>query len=158
MPILHLKKRSASVRSVNSRLSIAIHCLIFIFEYGDETRVTSTILSATTGCNPVIVRNLLSALKKAGIVSIPKGTGGAKLCLAPGEITLYTIYSAISVSGAPSIFGFHSSPSALCPVGRSIHAVLKGEYQKLEDAVLQRMKTISLQDVLDSYHQKLTEP
>lgn len=50
---------------VSNKCSIAIHCLIFIHEYGTENKVTSELLSLSTGCNPVTIRGILSALKKA---------------------------------------------------------------------------------------------
>lgn len=125
---------------------------MFISEYGEQTKVTSTLLAATTGCNPVIIRNILSALKKAGIVSNPKGTGGASLALPPKEIDLGKVYSAIDPEGMPSIFGFHANPSKFCPVGRNIRAVLHTPYHELETSVMERMRTMCLQDVLDSYH------
>ena len=53
---------------ISNKCSIAVHCLIFIFEYGTEKKVTSELLSLSTGCNPVTIRNILSALKKDGII------------------------------------------------------------------------------------------
>jgi DNA-binding IscR family transcriptional regulator len=140
------------VRTVNSKLSIAMHYLIFLYEYGNQTKVTSTLLSLSTGCNPVIIRNIMSALKKAGIITSPKGPGGAKLAMPPEDISLGAVYSAVDHSGASAIFGFHTAPSAHCPVGRNIHAVLEIPYHELENAVQERMKTLSLQSVLDDYH------
>lgn len=35
---------------VSNKCSIAIHCLIFIHEYGTENKVTSELLSLSTGC------------------------------------------------------------------------------------------------------------
>lgn len=42
-------------------------------------RVTSELLSLTTGCNPVTIRSILSALKKENILIVKSGTGGAKV-------------------------------------------------------------------------------
>lgn len=55
----------AKIMHVSNKCSIAIHCLIFIHEYGAENKVTSELLSFSTGCNPVTIRGILSALKKA---------------------------------------------------------------------------------------------
>ena len=62
---------------VSNKCSIAIHCLIFIHEYGAENKVTSELLSLSTGCNPVTIRVILSALKKGGVLYVKSGTGGA---------------------------------------------------------------------------------
>ena len=52
---------------ISNKCSIAVHCLIFINEYGEENKVTSELLSLSTGCNPVTIRNIISAMKKDGI-------------------------------------------------------------------------------------------
>lgn len=80
---------------ISTKCSIAIHCLIFIYEYGESKKVTSQLLSMSTGSNAVIIRNILSSLRKEGIVSIKFGTGGATLNCPLNEITLYRIYKAI---------------------------------------------------------------
>ena len=65
--------------------------------------MTSNLLAKSTGCNPVVIRNVFGALKKAGIITVARGTGGAKLCKAPSDITLYMIYQAME-PGWPFIF------------------------------------------------------
>ena len=76
---------------LSMKCSVAIHCLIFMWEARDKVRVTSPLLAQSTGCNPVIIRNLLSALKKAGLITVERGQGGAQLCRPPEDITLYQI-------------------------------------------------------------------
>ena len=58
---------------INTKCSVAVHCLLFLHEYSETQRVTSGILALSTGCNPVVIRNLISALKKAGIVEVAGG-------------------------------------------------------------------------------------
>ena len=137
------------MRTVNSKLSIAMHCLIFLYEYGNQTKVTSTLLSLSTGCNPVIIRNIMSALKKAGIITSPKGPGGAKLAMPPEDISLGAVYSAVDHSGAPAIFGFHTAPSAHCPVGRNIHAVLDGRLEEIQRAMEREMESVTIRDIVE---------
>ena len=55
---------------ISTKCSVAIHCLVFIYEYGECKKVTSELLSLSTGSNPVTIRNILSALKKDGILSM----------------------------------------------------------------------------------------
>lgn len=68
---------------ISMKCSVAVHCLIFIYEAKGKARVTSTLLSQSTGCNPVVIRNVFSALKKAGIITVARGAGGAELCMSP---------------------------------------------------------------------------
>ena len=63
---------------LSMKCSVAVHCLIFIHEYHGSAKVTSNLLSLSTGINPVVIRNILSGLKKAGIITVPRGTGGAQ--------------------------------------------------------------------------------
>lgn len=55
-----------------TKCSIALHCLICIAVF-DGRRMTSTGLAASTGSNPVVIRNLFGALQKAGILSVARG-------------------------------------------------------------------------------------
>ena len=41
---------------INTKCSVAVHCLLFLHEYGETQRVTSGILALSTGCNPVVIR------------------------------------------------------------------------------------------------------
>lgn len=107
---------------ISNKCSIAIHCLIFIHEYEHETKVTSELLSLSTGCNPVTIRNLLSALKKDGVLTVKPGTGGAALAVPPEEITLYRICNAVDPGAIDKMVGIHAAPSPFCPVGRNIRA------------------------------------
>lgn len=49
---------------ISTKCSVAIHCLIFICEYGESKKVTSELLSLSTGVNPVTIRNIVGALKR----------------------------------------------------------------------------------------------
>lgn len=64
---------------ISNKCSIAVHCLIFLSEYGEREKVTSELLSCSTGCNPVTIRNILSALKKDEIITVKPGTAVRRL-------------------------------------------------------------------------------
>ena len=51
---------------LSARCSVALHCLIFISEYENQTKVTSELLAKSTGCNSAAIRSILNALKKQG--------------------------------------------------------------------------------------------
>lgn len=137
---------------ISMKCSIAVHCLIFIHEAKGIAKVTSTLLSQSTGCNPVIIRNTISALKKAGIITVARGTGGAELCHDPSEITLYQIYSALEPDGLSSLIGIHACQGLQCPVAQNIHHVLQNPYHKIEDAIKETMEGITLQSMIDDFH------
>ena len=137
---------------ISMKCSVAVHCLIFIHEAKGVARVTSTLLAESTGCNPVVIRNILSALKKAGLIAVHRGTGGAELCADPAEITLYQIYTALEPEGVTSLIGIHPCQGRPCPVAQNIRQVLQNPYHKIEDAVRATMESITLQSMLDDFH------
>lgn len=137
---------------ISMKCSVAVHCLIFIHEAKGIAKVTSNLLAESTGSNPVVIRNILSALKKAGLITVPRGTGGAELCADPSQITLYQIYSALEPNGVTSIIGIHSCDGRPCPVAQNIRNVLKAPYHKIENAVKKAMEEVTLQSMIDDFH------
>lgn len=139
---------------ISNKCSIAVHCLVFIHEYGESKKVTSTLLSLSTGCNPVIIRNIISALKKDGMISVKFGTGGATLTCPLEEITLYRICMCVEPDALDKLIGVHQNPSQLCPVGRNIHAVLDHSYSKIRSDLEDSMKSVTLKEIVAEYQEK----
>lgn len=52
--------------------------------------------------------------------------------------------------------GVHSSPSPFCPVGRNIKSVLDTTYKSLQEDIINSMKSITLKNFLDEYHETRT--
>ena len=140
---------------ISMKCSVAVHCLIFIYEAKGKARVTSTLLAQSTGCNPVVIRNILSALKKAGMISVARGPGGAELLKEPSEITLYMIYDAMEPEGLSSLIGIHSCEDRKCPVAKNIRFVLQDPYQKIEDSIRQTMEGITLESMIEEFHKRV---
>lgn len=137
---------------ISNKCSIAVHCLIFINEYGEENKVTSELLSLSTGCNPVTIRNIISAMKKDGIIDVKFGTGGSTLAVPMEDISLYRICTAVDPKAIDKMISVHSSPSQFCPVGRNIGAVLGRTYDTLKDDLISSMKSITMEQILNDYH------
>ncbi len=146
-----LKRIGGLLVRITSKCSIAIHCLVFINEFGEHDKVTSGLLALSTGCNPVVIRNIVSTLKKGGILTVRSGSGGAKLACPPSEITLYRICVLLEPESIDKLIGLHSSPSALCPVGRSIHAVLDAAYEKIREDMRKSLQSVTLEDIIQEY-------
>ena len=137
---------------ISIKCSVAVHFLIFIHEAKGIAKVTSNLLAQSTGSNPVVIRNILSALKKAGLITVARGTGGAELCADPSQITLYQIYSALEPNGLTSVMGIHPCEGRSCPVAQNIRKVLEPPYHKIENAVKNAMEEITLQSIIDDFH------
>lgn len=140
---------------ISNKCSIAVHCLIFINEYGKNTKVTSELLSLSTGCNPVTIRNIISAMKKDGIIDVKFGTGGATLAVPLEEISLYRICSSVDPKAIDKMISVHSSPSPFCPVGRNIGNVLEHTYDLLKTDVISSMKSLTMDKIVADYHTML---
>ena len=142
---------------LSMKCSVAVHCLIFIHEAKGIARVTSPLLSESTGCNPVVIRNTISSLKKAGMITVARGTGGAELCMNPAQITLFMIYNAVEPDGLSSLIGIHSCSERACPVAQNIQSVLATQYQKIIDSIKITMENITLESMIEDFHRKLEE-
>ena len=136
---------------ISNKCSIAVHCLIFINEYGEENKVTSELLSLSTGCNPVTIRNILSAMKKDGIIDVKFGTGGATLAVPIQDISLYRVCAAVDPKAVEKMISVHPAPSPLCPVGRNIEEVLDQTYKILKEDLVSSMKSITMEKIVKDY-------
>lgn len=132
---------------ISSRFTIAMHMLMCILTADDGVKVTSDFLAGSIGVNPVIIRNLLSKLKRAGIIDVKRGTGGAALVMAPEEITFYDVFVALDCVDNISMFHFHQNPNPNCFVGRNIHDILDDKLDRIQTAMECELKAITLADV-----------
>lgn len=136
---------------ISTKCSIALHCLLFLSEYESQMKVTSELLGKSTGCNAVMIRNILGDLQKAGLIYVVRGVGGAHLGRAESEITVWDVYSALEPEKLEHMIGIHANPSCICPVGRRIEGVLKGPYRQIANAMKEEMKRITLSQLAENY-------
>ena len=137
---------------ISHKCSVAVHCLIFINEYGEKNKVTSELLALSTGCNPVTIRNILSAMKKDGMIDVKFGTGGATLAVPLQDISLYRICAAVDPKAIDKMISVHPAPSPFCPVGRNIGDVLDRTYDTLKENLISTMKSITMEKIVNDYH------
>ncbi|MCM1499174.1 MAG: Rrf2 family transcriptional regulator [Clostridium sp.] len=133
---------------ISSRFTIAIHVLTCIETFKDDYKVTSDFLANSVNVNPVIIRGLFQQLKAAGIVHVARGSGGTQIARPLGEITMLDIYHAVECVEEGKLFHFHGNPNADCPVGRNIHNVLDEKLNRIQQAMEEEMRGITLEDIL----------
>lgn len=141
---------------ISSRFTLAIHIIACIETFKNEYKVTSDFLADSTNVNPVIVRKILGQLKSAGIVEVARGSGGAYLSKPLDRITFLDIYKAVECVENGELFHFHENPNQKCPVGRNIHTVLDNRLDKVQQAMENELKKITLADI-ESDIQKLIQ-
>ena len=134
---------------ISSRLTVAVHVLLCIEVFKDQRKVTSDFLASSVNVNPVVIRRILQQLKRAGIVCVTRGSGGADTARPLEEITLLDLYHAVECVDGEGLFHFHEDPNNLCPVGRNIHAVLDGRLEEVQAAMEREMNSVTMQDIFN---------
>ncbi len=74
---------------ISSRFTIAVHVLICIETFKNDYKVTSDFLASSVNVNPVVIRRLLQQLKKAGLITVKRGSGGADIEKPLEEVKFY---------------------------------------------------------------------
>ena len=134
---------------ISSRFTIAVHILICIETFKEDYKITSDFLASSVNVNPVVIRRLLQQLKKAGIINVKRGSGGAYIEKPLDEITLLDVYNAVECIDNGNLFHFHENPNSRCPVGRNIHSVLDRRLDSIQQAMEREMSSVTLQDIAD---------
>jgi DNA-binding IscR family transcriptional regulator len=142
---------------ITSKFTVAVHILTCIDVFDGQMRVTSDVLSGSTGVNAVIVRNVLGQLRNAGIVETRQGSGGAHLAKALDEITLYDIYKAVDCIDDEGLFHFHENPNVDCPVGRNIHKAMDVRLEAAQAALENELKSTTLAQVVADTRKEINE-
>lgn len=132
---------------ISSRFTIAIHMLACMDVFQDEYKITSDFLASSIHVNPVIIRKILSQLKDAGLIEVKRGPGGAALAKPLNEITFFDVYQSVDCIEDHTLFHFHENPDPDCPVGKNIHRVLDDKLLRIQGAMEQELKVITLADV-----------
>lgn len=136
---------------ISTKFTIAVHILAAVEFFGGGKRVTSEFLASSIGVNPVIVRNLIGDLKKAGLIDVKMGPGGASILKPLAEVTFYDVYAAVE-KHKDELFRFHGSPNPKCPVGRNIHAALDGRLSEVQREFEDDLKRCKVGDVVRDIH------
>ena len=132
---------------ISNQCSIATHVMIVLAIFRGR-KLTSSQIAQSVGCDPVMVRNSLGKLKKAGLVETFRGSGGSEITKEPEIISLWDIYSA--TDDLDNLMGLHPNPYEECPIGRNIYAVLEVPYERIKQAIRREMEQIYLSELIQS--------
>lgn len=101
---------------ISSRFTIAIHIFACIDTFEKDYKVTSDLIASSVNANPVVIRRILSSLKKSGLIHVQRGTGGGTEIAKPlNQITLYDIFQSVECVDGGELFHFHENPNTKCP-------------------------------------------
>ena len=136
-----------------TRLSDAVHILTFI-ALNSDCDLTSNKLAESVQTNPAYVRQLMSALRKGGLLVSVKGHPRPALAREPEQITLLDAYRA--VEGNKPLLHQDIHPNPACGVGVNIQLVIRDCYDLVQQQAEKAMEAITLQEILDRYLEKLS--
>ena len=114
----------------STKLSDTIHILIFI-ALGDEEQLSSTKIAESIKTNPAYV-----ALAKPA-----------------DKINMYDIYRA--VEGDKPLLHLDTDTNPDCGIGINIQFAIGDFYHEIQNMVDEKMKSITLQDIIDRYYFKI---
>ncbi len=135
----------------STRLSDAVHVLAFLALH-PGVALTSERIAESIRTNPAYVRQLMSALRKAGLTDTVKGHPRPALAREPDDISLLDVYRAIEGEKPILHQDTHTNPD--CGVGVNIQLALRDFYDEVQQAAEERMRAITLQDIIDRYRLK----
>ncbi len=132
--------------AASCRFAFAVHVLA-VLAHKDAETVSSALLAGSVNTNAVVIRRILSALRRAGLVETQHGAGGgARLSRPPQTISLDAIYRAVVC--VPSLAPHPQQPNLRCPVGRKIEGVLEEVFSAAQHALETALAARTLADVL----------
>lgn len=133
---------------VSTRFSDSIHILAFIEIFKGKLPLTSDNIASSIETSPVVVRRLMSKLRKTKLIQTVHGSADPKLTEKPADISLYDIL--LAVEGPQHLFTIDQKTNPKCIVGGNIQATLEEYYQQAETAAEAKLDATSLQDILDT--------
>ena len=135
----------------STRLSDAVHILAFI-ALNPNGSLSSSSIAESIHTNPGCVRQLMSALRRAGLISSVKGHPRPALTRIPALITLLDVYRAVEGEKPLLHLDTHTNPE--CGIGIYIQLSLQDFFDQIQESAEKEMKSVTLQDILERYQEK----
>jgi len=122
---------------------------------GADKPLSSETIAKSVGTNASYIRKITGLLKKSGIIKSRQGIGGFALDVEPRELSLYTVYQAVSENERFRIFDLHKNPNDECIVGKHIQSVLKEVFRSVEEKAERELKNTTLADCMKKMKNKI---
>lgn len=131
---------------MTSRFTLAAH-ILGMLAWSERSRgrpVTSEEMARSINTNPVVVRRILSDLRRAGLVDTKRGVGGGVTLARRAEtITLKDAYEAIEEG--EELFGRHpSGPNPCCQIGPLVAELMEEVYGRAERALKKSLQEMTI--------------
>lgn len=130
---------------VNQQFTFAVHIMTAL-AFSAELMDSQT-LATSVNTNPVVVRRLLLALRRAQLIATQAGKhGGARLRKEPARISLLDIYDA--VEPRPVIAINERKASKHCQVSCHMKSIMSSVAAGTEEAVRRHLRGITLRELV----------
>jgi len=139
---------------MSTQFTVTVQMLMLIMVLKGK-KVTSNMLSESTGANPIMIRQLYGKLKSAGILNVSTGMGVTTLARDPADISLWDIYMAVEEYSPNELFKFHPNISKGCQIGRFFKEILGVHLDEAVQAMGEKMERISLAQLLEEWEDRL---
>ncbi|NCB92086.1 MAG: Rrf2 family transcriptional regulator [Clostridia bacterium] len=136
----------------SAKLSDSIHLLLFI-HLNPKGNLSSSSIAESIKTNPAYIRQLMSALKKAELITNKQGVAAPSITRDLSDITFYDVYHAIE--GDKPLLHLDTNTNPHCGVGMNIQFAIGDFYTEIQDTAEQKMKQLTMKDVLDRYLSKI---
>lgn len=128
-----------------TRLSDAIHILLYVHvNAGDD--LSSAAIADSVSTHPSYVRQLMSALRKGGLLDCSRGQATPTLTRSVGGISLLDVYRA--VEGGRPLLHRDADTNPECSMGMCIQTAVRSCFDEIQEAAERAMASISLEDVM----------
>ena len=132
----------------SSKLSVSIH-ILSVIALTEQQTVTSEYIASSINTNPVLVRRLMSRLKKARLIKTSTKLGVTGLARKAEDISLLDVF--LAVEDHRNLFAIHSDTNLACPVGAKIEGTLKHLYDNIQTATEEKLSSITLADIIKEF-------
>ncbi len=132
---------------MNSRFAVSVHILSVLASRTDKL-LTSEVIAGQVNTNPAVVRKLVGALQKAGLVSSKLGPGGGlSLAAKASSISLACVYTALKEEDTNLLIPEHAMNSN-CDFAKGVLTSLEDSCGKAEKALQAALGQTTIADIL----------
>lgn len=136
-------------------LSDSIHVLLFIY-LNKQNDLSSVAIAKSIYTNPSYIRQIMSKLRKAGLINSRQGTAKPEISKPLNEISMLDVYRAIE--GNKPLLHLDTETNKNCNLGVYIVSSIEDCYQQIQKHTENKMKKITLNYILKTYYKKIKSP
>jgi Rrf2 family protein len=136
---------------MNSNFTLAVHSLTLLALQSDRMS-SSDAIAESASVHPVRIRNVLSLLRKHGIITSKEGTGGGFIfTIDPSEVTLWDVYK---ITAEGTLLPKCPQSNEECLVGANMKGVLFTIFLGAEEHLGEYLKRYTIKEVVNLIKQE----